>query len=115
MSDIITIGVIGLGNAGSPILNNLYNSKKYNLIAFDIDKKKLNESLVVLKKFIGDKEYKNLKNQIENKKYDKFVFDLLTLHYDKVYKKICNYDKTYKDIKLNSIDDSGFEILLKKI
>ena len=79
------------------------------------DKKKLNESLVVLKKFIGDKEYKNLKNQIENKQYDKFVFDLLTLHYDKVYKKICNYDKTYKDIKLNSIDDSGFEILLKKI
>ena len=79
------------------------------------DKKKLNESLVVLKKFIGDKEYKNLKNQIENKKYDKFVFNLLTLHYDKVYKKICNYDKTYKDIKLSSIDDSGFEILLKKI
>ena len=43
MSDIITIGVIGLGNAGSPILNNLYKSKKYNLIAFDIDKNKLSD------------------------------------------------------------------------
>ena len=42
MSDIITIGVIGLGNAGTPILNNLYKSKKYNLVAFDIDKNKLN-------------------------------------------------------------------------
>ena len=41
MSDIITIGVIGLGNAGSPILNNLYKSKKYNIVAFDIDKNKL--------------------------------------------------------------------------
>ena len=27
MSDIITIGVIGLGNAGTPILNNLYKTK----------------------------------------------------------------------------------------
>ena len=43
MSDIITIGVIGLGNAGSPILNNLDNSKKYNLVAFDIDKSKLKD------------------------------------------------------------------------
>ena len=43
MSDILTVGVIGLGNAGSPILNNLYKSKKYNLIAFDIDKNKLND------------------------------------------------------------------------
>ena len=43
MSDIITIGVIGLGNAGSPILNNLYKSKKYNIVAFDIDKNKLND------------------------------------------------------------------------
>ncbi len=43
MSDIITIGVIGLGNAGTPILNNLYKSKKYNLVAFDIDKNKLND------------------------------------------------------------------------
>ena len=43
MSDIITIGVIGLGNAGTPILNNLNNSKKYNLLAFDIDENKLND------------------------------------------------------------------------
>ena len=43
MSDIITIGVIGLGNAGAPILNNLHNSKKYKLVAFDIDEKKLND------------------------------------------------------------------------
>ena len=43
MSDIITIGVIGLGNAGTPILNNLYKSKKYKLVAFDIDKNKLND------------------------------------------------------------------------
>ena len=42
MSDIITIGVIGLGNAGSPILNNLLKGKKYNLVAFDVDKNKLN-------------------------------------------------------------------------
>ena len=42
MSDIITIGVIGLGNAGSPILNNLLKAKKYNLVAFDVDKNKLN-------------------------------------------------------------------------
>ena len=43
MSDIITIGVIGLGNAGTPILNNLHKAKKYNLVAFDIDKNKLND------------------------------------------------------------------------
>ena len=43
MSDIITIGVIGLGNAGTPILNNLHNAEKYNLIAFDIDKNKLDD------------------------------------------------------------------------
>ena len=41
MSDIITIGVIGLGNAGSPILNNLFKAKKYNLVAFDVDKNNL--------------------------------------------------------------------------
>ena len=41
--DDITVGVIGLGNAGSPILNNLYKSKKYKLVAFDIDKNKLND------------------------------------------------------------------------
>ena len=43
MSDIITIGVIGLGNVGTPILYNLYKSKKYKLVAFDIDKNKLND------------------------------------------------------------------------
>ena len=42
MSDVITIGVIGLGNAGRPILNNLHKTKKYKLVAFDIDKNKLN-------------------------------------------------------------------------
>ena len=42
MSGNFIIGVIGLGNAGAPILNNLLKSKKYNLIAFDIDKNKLN-------------------------------------------------------------------------
>ncbi len=41
---VTTIGVIGLGNAGAPILNNLYNSKKYKLLAFDIDKNKLNDT-----------------------------------------------------------------------
>ena len=43
MKDPTVIGVIGLGNAGKPILNNLHKSKKYKLIAFDIDKNKLNE------------------------------------------------------------------------
>ena len=43
MKDPTVIGVIGLGNAGKPILNNLYKSKKYKLIAFDIDKNKLND------------------------------------------------------------------------
>ena len=43
MNDLNIIGVIGLGNAGAPILNNLHNSKKYKLIAFDIDKNKLND------------------------------------------------------------------------
>ncbi len=43
MEDHITIGVIGLGNAGAPILNNLHKSKKYELIAFDIDKNKLKD------------------------------------------------------------------------
>ena len=43
MKDPTLIGVIGLGNAGKPILNNLHKSKKYKLIAFDIDKNKLNE------------------------------------------------------------------------
>lgn len=31
------VGVIGLGNAGKPILNNLYRTSKYQLIAFDTD------------------------------------------------------------------------------
>ena len=44
MKNIITIGVIGLGNAGAPILNNLNQSKKYKLVAFDIDNKKLNDT-----------------------------------------------------------------------
>ena len=43
MNNLNIIGVIGLGNAGAPILNNLYNSKKYKLIVFDIDKNKLND------------------------------------------------------------------------
>ena len=43
MKDLTMVGVIGLGNAGAPILNNLYKSKKYNLIAFDIDKNKLDD------------------------------------------------------------------------
>ena len=38
----IPIGVIGLGNAGAPILGNLFRSNKYKLVAFDIDKNKLN-------------------------------------------------------------------------
>ena len=42
MNDIITIGVIGLGNAGAPILNNLNQSNRYKLVAFDIDSQKLN-------------------------------------------------------------------------
>ena len=43
MDETITIGVIGLGNAGAPILNNLYKSdSKYELVAFDLDAKKLN-------------------------------------------------------------------------
>jgi len=42
MSNITTVGVIGLGNAGAPILNNLNKSNKYKLVAFDIDTKKLN-------------------------------------------------------------------------
>jgi 3-hydroxyisobutyrate dehydrogenase len=43
MNDLTTIGVIGLGNAGLPILNNLNKSNKYKLVAFDIDTKKLND------------------------------------------------------------------------
>jgi len=43
MSNITTIGVIGLGNAGAPILNNLNKSNKYKLVTFDIDTKKLND------------------------------------------------------------------------
>ena len=43
MNDITTIGVIGLGNAGTPILNNLNQTNKYKLVAFDIDTKKLND------------------------------------------------------------------------
>ena len=42
MNNALSVGVIGLGNAGAPILNNLHKSKKYNLICFDIDKNKLN-------------------------------------------------------------------------
>ena len=43
MNDVVKIGVIGLGNAGSPILNNLHKSNKYKLFAFDIDINKLND------------------------------------------------------------------------
>ena len=44
MNDHTTIGVIGLGNAGAPILNNLNQSdSKYELVAFDIDPNKLSK------------------------------------------------------------------------
>ena len=36
------IGLIGLGNAGLPILKNLDKTKKYQLIAYDINENKLN-------------------------------------------------------------------------
>jgi UDP-N-acetyl-D-mannosaminuronate dehydrogenase len=42
MTNSKVIGVIGLGNAGLPILNNLNKTKKYQLIAYDIDEHKLN-------------------------------------------------------------------------
>ena len=43
MNKVVTLGVIGLGNAGAPILNNLYKSKKYKLVAFDIDANKVKD------------------------------------------------------------------------
>ena len=60
MNDFITIGVIGLGNAGKPILNNLNKSKKYKLVAFDINTKKLND---VSKNVIKATSIKNLTEQ----------------------------------------------------
>ena len=60
MNDIITIGVIGLGNAGTPILNNLNKSNKYKLVAFDIDTKKLND---IPKNIIKATSIKNLAEQ----------------------------------------------------
>ena len=44
MHEVTTLGVIGLGNAGAPILNNLYKSNKYKLVVFDIDNKKLKDA-----------------------------------------------------------------------
>jgi len=60
MSNITTIGVIGLGNAGAPILNNLDKSNKYKLVAFDIDEKKLND---IPKNIIKATSIKNLAEQ----------------------------------------------------
>ena len=60
MSNITTIGVIGLGNAGAPILNNLNKSNKYKLVAFDIDTKKLND---IPKNIIKATSIKNLAEQ----------------------------------------------------
>ncbi|MDA9588813.1 NAD(P)-dependent oxidoreductase [Candidatus Pelagibacter sp.] len=60
MDNIITIGVIGLGNAGAPILNNLNKSNKYKLVAFDIDTKKLND---IPKNIIKAISIKNLAEQ----------------------------------------------------
>ena len=60
MSNITTIGVIGLGNAGAPILNNLNKSNKYKLVAFDIDTKKLNH---IPKNIIKATSIKNLAEQ----------------------------------------------------
>ncbi len=60
MNDITTIGVIGLGNAGTPILNNLNKSNKYKLVAFDIDTKKLND---IPKNIIKATSIKNLAEQ----------------------------------------------------
>ena len=61
MDKTITIGVIGLGNAGAPILNNLYQSdSKYELVAFDLDAKKLNN---VPKGVIKASSIKNLSRQ----------------------------------------------------
>ena len=56
-----------------------------------------------------------MREQIEKKDYNKFVLNLLDLHYDKVYKRIQNYRTAYRQIKLNSIDNYAFEILLKKL
>jgi len=92
-------------------VNFILKDYKYLLI----QKKKLSNSLLILKKFIGEKEFKNLKEQIEKKDYNKFVLNLLDLHYDKVYKRIQNYRTAYRQIKLNSIDNYAFEILLKKL
>ena len=60
MTDVVTIGVIGLGNAGAPILNNLNQSNKYKLVAFDIDVKKLND---ISKNIIRATSIKNLTEQ----------------------------------------------------
>ena len=57
MSNITTIGVIGLGNAGAPILN---KSNKYKLVAFDVDTKKLND---IPKNIIKATSIKNLAEQ----------------------------------------------------
>ena len=78
-------------------------------------KNKLINSLLILKKFIGEKEFRNLKEQLEKKNFNRFVLNLLDFHYDKVYKRIQNYRTAYRQIKLNSIDNCAFEILLKKL
>ena len=60
MYDIITIGVIGLGNAGAPILNNLNQSNRYKLVAFAIDSQILNN---VPNAIIKANSIKNLADQ----------------------------------------------------
>ncbi len=60
MKEALTIGVIGLGNAGTPILYNLYKSNNYKLVAFDIDTKKLNS---IPQKVVKASSIKNLTKQ----------------------------------------------------
>ena len=92
MSDIITIGVIGLGNAGAPILNNLYNSKKYKLVAFDIDKNKLNDVSKDIAKANSIKDLLKKISSINSQKALKTIND-----FNKAVKEEVKYDPTIKD------------------
>ena len=124
MSDIITIGVIGLGNAGSPILKNLYKSKKYSLVAFDIDKNKLND---VPKDIIKANSLGNLLNSADDNVSSADIVDQASSYTDKsvemkalnrsrkLISKINSALKRLKDGTYGYCEETGEPIGLKRL
>ena len=103
----ILIGIIGLGYVGLPLAI-LFSKKKYKLIGFDIDKKKINlinKGKTYIDR-ISDKEIKNLKkNNFFTTKFDKikkcdFIIICVPTPLNNQSEPDCSFiEKTFSSIK----------------